>query len=133
MVEELHVAYTAPRGGFATWAIVLSSLFMLSICGLLVASGLQAEEAGVVQPLALEIQPYRHSAGVISTFTRADHRYAKLVQQSDALLLGARRGLMAAGSAASGEGGKVLESEGGVGGNWKQVAACEWKLNLRVT
>jgi len=106
---------------------------MLSICGLLVASGLQAEEAGVVQPLALEVQPSRHSEGAMSTFTRADHRYAKLVQQSDALLLGARRGLMAAGSAASGEGGKVLESEGGVGGNWKQVAACEWKLNLRVT
>ena len=93
---------------------------MLSICGLLVASGLQAKEASVVQPLALEIQPYRHSAGVISTFTRADHRYAKLVQQTDALLLGVRKGLMAAGIAASGEGGKVLESKGGLADTGKR-------------
>lgn len=78
----------ARGGGGAGWTAVLSSLCVLSVCGLLVASGVHHESEMLphAQYFGLRTGPHTVAQrGVIRAFTRSDHRFAKLVRQTDAL------------------------------------------------
>ena len=62
--------------GIAVWPLVLSSLCMVSVCGLLVIAGANSDATAVRAQLALDMQPHAHIVSSVSGLTRADHRYS---------------------------------------------------------
>ena len=71
--------------GIAVWPLVLSSLCMVSVCGLLVIAGANSDATAVRAQLALDMQPHAHVVSSVSGLTRADHRYSRLLKETDNL------------------------------------------------